>query len=66
MNDTLYEEYMRSVLGYQPMNNYQNTYYNNYDNYEPIQNSMSYRKRGDRQCKGKPRCSFSIDGEADD
>ena len=41
MNDTLYEEYMRSVLGYQPMNNYQNTYYNNYDNYEPIQNSMS-------------------------
>ena len=32
MNDTLYEEYMRSVLGYQPMNNYQNTYYNNYDN----------------------------------
>ena len=32
MNDTLYEEYMRSVLGYQPMNNYQNTYYNNYAN----------------------------------
>ena len=41
MNDTLYEEYMRSVLGYQPMNNYQNTYYNNYDNYEPIQTPMS-------------------------
>ena len=34
MNDSLYEDYMRSVLGYQPMNNYQDTYnYNNYDNY---------------------------------
>lgn len=32
MNDSLYEDYMRSVLGYQPMNNYQDTY-NNYDNY---------------------------------
>ena len=41
MNDSLYEEYMRSVLGYQPMNNYQNTYYNSYDNYEPIQTPMS-------------------------
>lgn len=34
MNDSLYEDYMRSVLGYQPMNNYQDTYnYNVYDNY---------------------------------
>ena len=34
MNDSLYEDYMRSVLGYQPMNNYQDTYnYNSYDNY---------------------------------
>ena len=32
MNDSLYEDYMRSVLGYQPMNNYQNTYDMNYDN----------------------------------
>ena len=29
MNDTIYEEYMRSVLGYQP-----NTYDMNYDNWE--------------------------------
>ena len=34
MNDSLYEDYMRSVLGYQPMNNYQNTYDMNYDNFE--------------------------------
>lgn len=35
MNDSLYEDYMRSVLGYQRMNNYPNTYNNtNYDNYE--------------------------------
>ncbi len=35
MNDSLYEDYMRSVLGYQGMNNYPNTYNNiNYDNYE--------------------------------
>ena len=34
MNDSLYEDYMRSVLGYQPMNNYQDTQnYNSYDNY---------------------------------
>lgn len=31
MNDSIYEEYMRSVLGYQPMNN---TYDMNYDNWE--------------------------------
>ena len=34
MNDSLYEDYMRSVLGYQPMNNYPNTYDMNYDNFE--------------------------------
>ncbi len=33
MNDSIYEEYMRSVLGYQPMNNY-NTYDMNFDNWE--------------------------------
>ena len=34
MNDSLYEDYMRSVLGYQSRNNYQDTYnYNSYDNY---------------------------------
>lgn len=32
MNDSLYEDYMRSVLGYQSMNSYQDTY-NNYENY---------------------------------
>lgn len=32
MNDSLYEDYMKSVLGYQPVNNYRDTY-NNYDNY---------------------------------
>ena len=32
MNDSIYEEYMRSVLGYQPMNS--NTYDMNYDNWE--------------------------------
>lgn len=32
MNDSIYEEYMRSVLGYQPMNH--NTYDMNYDNWE--------------------------------
>ena len=31
MNDSIYEEYMRSVLGYQPMNN---TYDMNYDYWE--------------------------------
>ena len=35
MNDSLYEDSMRSVLGYQGMHNYPNTYNNiNYDNYE--------------------------------
>ena len=34
MNDSLYEDYMRSVLGYQGMNSYPNTYNMNYDNYE--------------------------------
>ena len=34
MNDSLYEDYMRSVLGYQGINNYPNTYNMNYDNYE--------------------------------
>ena len=34
VNDSLYEDYMRSVLGYQPMNNYQDTYnYNSYESY---------------------------------
>ena len=36
MSDSLYEDYMRSVLGYQPLNNYKDTYnynYNSYDNY---------------------------------
>lgn len=31
MNDSIYEQYMRSVLGYQPMDN---TYNMNYDNWE--------------------------------
>ena len=34
MNDSIYEEYMRSVLGYQPMNH--NTYDMNYDNWEML------------------------------
>lgn len=34
MNNSLYEDYMRNVLGYQSVNNYQDTYrYNDYDNY---------------------------------
>jgi len=33
MNDSVYDEYMRSVLGYQPMNNF-NAYDMNYDNWE--------------------------------
>lgn len=33
MNDSIYEEYMRSVLGYQPMNNYY-TYDMNFENWE--------------------------------
>lgn len=33
MNDSIYEEYMRTVLGYQPMNNY-NAYDMNYDDWE--------------------------------
>lgn len=33
MNNSVYEEYMRSVLGYQPMNSY-NTSNMNYDNWE--------------------------------
>ena len=38
MNDSIYEEYMRSVLGYQPMN----TYNMNYDNWEmPNMNAMN-------------------------
>ena len=35
MNDSIYEEYMRSVLGYQPMNN---TYDMNYDNWDMYNN----------------------------
>ena len=34
MNDSLYEDYMRGVLGYQGMNSYPNTYNMSYDNYE--------------------------------
>ena len=38
MNDSIYEEYMRSVLGYQPMN----TYGMEYDNWEmPNMNAMN-------------------------
>ncbi len=33
MNDSVYEEYMRNVLGYNPIN-YRNTYEVNYENYE--------------------------------
>lgn len=33
MNDSVYEEYMRNVLGYNPIN-YRNTYEANYENYE--------------------------------
>ena len=33
MNDSIYEEYMRSVLGYQPVN-YDNTYDMNYERFE--------------------------------
>lgn len=33
MNDSVYEEYMRNVLGYNPIN-YRNTYETNYENYE--------------------------------
>ena len=39
MNDSIYEEYMRNVLGYQQMNN---TYNVNYDGFEiPNMNAMS-------------------------
>ena len=31
MNDSLYEEYMRSVLGYQPMNNHTYGYGMNFE-----------------------------------
>lgn len=41
MNDSLYEEYMRSVLGYQPMN-YSNTYGMNYQNYEVLPSMINY------------------------
>ena len=41
MNDSIYEEYMRSALGYQPMNNY-NTYDMNFENWEiPNMTAMS-------------------------
>lgn len=38
MNDSIYEEYMRSVLGYQPMNTY-NMYYDNWE--IPNMNAMN-------------------------
>ena len=34
MNDSLYDEYMRSVLGYQPMNNHTYGYGMNFENFE--------------------------------
>lgn len=34
MNDSLYEEYMRNVLGYQPMNNHTYGYGMNFENFE--------------------------------
>lgn len=40
MNDSLYEDYMRSVLGYQPTNNYRDTYETNYDNYDMYSSSV--------------------------
>lgn len=39
MSDTLYEEYMRSVLGYQPMNS--DTYDNNWENFGTFNNISS-------------------------
>jgi len=46
MNNSIYEEYMRNVLGYQPMNNYTYDYdfnYNNFDtsNFGDISTNMS-------------------------
>lgn len=39
MNDSIYEQYMRSVLGYQPMNNTYNMYYDNWE--MPDMNAMN-------------------------
>lgn len=41
MNDSLYEDYMRSVLGYEPMD-YRNTYDMNYDNFMPVSNMEGF------------------------
>lgn len=41
MNDSLYEQYMRSVLGYEPMDN-RNTYDMNYGNYTMNSNMMGF------------------------
>lgn len=45
MNDSMYEEYMRSVLGYQPIN-YRNTYETNFENYSmPNMSAMNAIQR---------------------
>ena len=41
MNNSLYQEYMRSVLGYSPIE-YQDTYDTNYSNYNTMYNRTNF------------------------
>ena len=49
MNNSLYEEYMRSVLGYSPIE-YQNTYETNYSNYNTMYNRTNFEMQELENC----------------
>ena len=49
MNNSLYEDYMRSVLGYSPVE-YQNTYDTNYNNYNTIHNRTNFEMQELEKC----------------
>ncbi len=55
MNDSLYEEYMRSVLGYQPVD-YRDTYNMNYDNYMPVSYNMQNFSNANMQNEELEKC----------
>lgn len=49
MNNSLYEDYMRSVLGYSPIE-YQNTYDTNYNTYNSMYNRTNFEMQEIEKC----------------
>lgn len=48
MNNSMYDDYMRSVLGYEPID-YRNTYNMNFSNYNMMPNEMSFSNTRDEE-----------------